>query len=125
MVILYIYSTCWHMKLTFYERQRLLHYFESHAVYVATSYRLREIVGNRLTTGRLAKWALELMGLDITYVPQTEIKSQALADFMAKWIETQQPPAPVTWEHWSMYFNCSITLNRAGASVVLIYPKGD
>jgi ribonuclease HI len=29
------------------------------------------------------------MGLDIAYVPQTVIKSQALADFLAKWTETQ------------------------------------
>jgi hypothetical protein len=29
------------------------------------------------------------MGLDITYVPQTTIKSQALADSVAKWTETQ------------------------------------
>jgi hypothetical protein len=31
------------------------------------------------------------MGLDITYVPQKAIKSQALADFVAKWTETQHP----------------------------------
>jgi hypothetical protein len=49
----------------------------------------REIVGNHLTMGRIAKWALKLMGLDITYFPQTVIKSQALADFMAEWTEMQ------------------------------------
>jgi hypothetical protein len=27
MVVLYIYSTCWRMKLTFYERQHLTHDF--------------------------------------------------------------------------------------------------
>jgi hypothetical protein len=47
----------------------LLHYFESHPVCVVTSYGLEEIVGNCITTGRITKWALELMGLDITYVP--------------------------------------------------------
>jgi hypothetical protein len=55
---------------------------------VVTSFGLREIIGNRLTTGTITKWALELMGLNITYMPQMAIKSQALKDFVAKWIET-------------------------------------
>jgi hypothetical protein len=59
---------------------------------VVTSFGLGEVIGNRLTTGRITKWALKLMGLDISYVPQTLIKSQALADFVAEWTETQQPP---------------------------------
>jgi hypothetical protein len=70
----------------------LLQYFESHPIWVVTSFGLGEIIGNRLTTGRIAKWALELMGLDIAYVPQTVMKSQALADFVAKWTKTQPPP---------------------------------
>jgi hypothetical protein len=73
-----------------------LHYFESHPICVVTLFRLVEIIGNRLTTGRIAKWALELMGLDIAYVPQMTIKSKALADFVAKWTETQQPPLLVS-----------------------------
>jgi hypothetical protein len=70
---------------------KLLDYFESHPIRVVTSFGLGEVVGNRLTTGRI-EWALKLIGLDITNVPQTAIKSQALADFVAKWTETQQPP---------------------------------
>jgi uncharacterized protein YchJ len=60
---------------------------------VVTSYGLREIIGNRLAMGRIAKWALKLMGLNITYVPQMTIKSQAMVDFVAEWTETQQPPS--------------------------------
>jgi hypothetical protein len=71
-------------------KRKLLHYFESHPIHVVTSFGRREIVGNCLTTGRITKWALEHMGLDITYVSQTAIKFQALADFVAQWIETQQ-----------------------------------
>jgi hypothetical protein len=37
-------------------------------------------------------WALELMELDVAYVPQMAIKSQALADFVGEWSKTQQPP---------------------------------
>jgi hypothetical protein len=61
---------------------------------VVTSNEVGEIVRNCLATGRIARWALELMGLDITYIPQTTIKSQDLADFMVKWIKTQQSPTP-------------------------------
>jgi hypothetical protein len=86
---------------------------------------LREIVGNRLTMGRIAKLALKLMGLDITYVSQTAIKYQALADFVAKWTETQQLQPPVTQEHWSMYFDGSFTLNSIEGGVVLTSPMGD
>jgi hypothetical protein len=65
-----------------------------YAVLMVTSFGLREVVRNRLAKGRIAKWALELMGLDKTYVPQTAIKSHALTNFVAEWIETQQPPPP-------------------------------
>jgi hypothetical protein len=54
---------------------KLVHYFECHPVRVVTSHGLREIVRNRLTTGRIVKWALELIGLYITYVLQMTIKS--------------------------------------------------
>jgi hypothetical protein len=56
-------------------KYKLLHYFESHPIHVVTSFGLGENVGKCLTTGRIAKWALELMGLDITYVSKIAIKS--------------------------------------------------
>jgi hypothetical protein len=39
-------------------------------------------------------WALQLMGLDISYMPHMVIKSQTLADFVAEWTRTQQPLPP-------------------------------
>jgi hypothetical protein len=104
-------------------KRKLLHYFEGHLVCV--EHGLGEIIWNRRAMGRFAKWALEIMGHDITYVPQTVIKSKALVDFVAEWIGIQQPPAPVNREHWSMYFYGSFTLNGAREGVMLISPKGD
>jgi hypothetical protein len=75
--------------------------------------------------GRITKWALELMGLDITYLPQKAIKSQALADFMAEWTETQQPSPTITQEHWSMYFDGSFTISGVRGGIVLISHMGD
>jgi len=67
--------------------RKLLHYFTNHEVMVVTSYSLGEIVRNHYAVGQISKWALELMGHDIKYVPCTVIKSQALADFIAEWTE--------------------------------------
>ena len=45
--------------------------------------------------GRVAKWAIELGPYAIFYQPRTAIKSQALADFLVDWAETQyMPPTP-------------------------------
>ena len=56
-------------------KRKLRHYFESHPVTVVTSFSLGVVVQNRDATGRIAKWALELMGQGISYAPRTAIKS--------------------------------------------------
>lgn len=44
----------------------------------------------------MAKWAAELMGYHITYVPRMVINSQVLIDFIAEWNKVQMPP-PMTY----------------------------
>jgi hypothetical protein len=53
----------------------------------------------------MAKWATELMGYHITYVPRTVIKSKVLVDFIAEWTEIQMPPSLTRHEHWTLYFD--------------------
>ena len=103
---------------------KLLHYFTDHEVLVVTSYPLGDIIHNHNTVGRISKWALALMGHDIRYIPHTAIKSQALADFVAEWMEVQLPTLDVTHEYWTMYFDGSVMAPGSGAGVVLICPSG-
>ena len=64
------------------------------------------------------------MGHEIRYVPHTAIKSQALADLIAEWMELQLLTLDVTHEYWTMYFDESVIAPGSGAGVVLISPDG-
>jgi hypothetical protein len=76
-------------------RRKLRHYFESHPVTMVPSFPLGEIIQCREASGRIAKWAVELMGEIISFAPRKAIKSQVLADFLAEWVDTQLPTAPI------------------------------
>jgi hypothetical protein len=80
-------------------KKKLVHYFDAHLITVVTSFPLGEIINNRDMTRWIAKWALELMVFGITYVPRTSIKSEALVDFVAKWIEAHVEPAAADLEY--------------------------
>jgi hypothetical protein len=67
-----------------------------------------EVIQNPEAEGRIAKWALELMGQNITYAPRSAIKSQVFADFVAEWTEIQTPLASIEHETWTMYFDGSV-----------------
>ena len=86
-------------------RRKLRHYFESHPVTVVSSFPLGEIIQCREASGRIAKWAVEIMGETISFAPRKAIKSQVLADFVAEWVDTQLPTAPIQPELWIMFFD--------------------
>jgi ribonuclease HI len=104
--------------------RKLRHYFESHLVTVVSSFPLGEIIQCRETSGRIAKWAVELMGETLSFAPQKAIKSQVLADFLAEWVDTQLPTAPIQPELWTMYFDGSLMKTGAGAGLLFISPLG-
>jgi hypothetical protein len=49
--------------------------------------------------GCISKWVVELKALNIDFSPRKAIKSQALVDFVAKWIEIQQPAPDTFLDH--------------------------
>jgi ribonuclease HI len=102
----------------------LRHYFESHPVTVVSSFPLEEIIQCREASGRIAKWAVEIMGETISFAPRKAIKSQVLADFMAEWVDTLLPAAPIQLELWTLYFDGSLMKTGAGAGLLFISPLG-
>jgi ribonuclease HI len=93
-------------------------------VTVVSSFPLGEIIQCREASGRIAKWAVELMGKTISFDPRKAIKSQVLADFLAEWVDTQLPTAPIQPELWTMYFDGSLMKTGAGAGLLFISPLG-
>ena len=91
---------------------------------VVSSFPLGEIVRNREASGRIAKWAVELMGEALSFAPRKAIKSQVLADFVAEWTDTQLPPTQVQAEYWTMYFDGSLMKTGAGTGLLFISPLG-
>jgi hypothetical protein len=102
---------------------KLRHYFESHKITVIIDFPLGDVLCNKDATRRISKWAVELGALNIDLCPLKAINSQALADFVAKWIEIQQPAPNICLDHWKMYFDGSLKLGGAGAGVLFISQK--
>jgi ribonuclease HI len=67
---------------------------------------------------------VELMGETISFAPRKAIKSQVLADFLAKWVDTQLPTALIQAELWTMCFDGSLMKTGAGAGLLFISPLG-
>jgi hypothetical protein len=104
--------------------RKLRHYFDNHKITVVTNFPLGDILHNKDATGRISKWAVELSTLNIDFTPRKAIKSQALADFVAEWIETQQTTPGAILDHWKMYFDGSLKLGGAGVNVLFISLDG-
>jgi hypothetical protein len=105
-------------------RRKLRHYFESHPVTVVSSFSLGAIIQCCEASGRIAKWAVELMGKTLSFAPWKAIKSQVLADFLAEWTDTQLPTTPIQPELWTMYFNGSLMKTGAGTGLLFVSPLG-
>ncbi|KAL0457960.1 UNVERIFIED_CONTAM: hypothetical protein Slati_0423200 [Sesamum latifolium] len=70
--------------------RKLRPYFLSYPVGVRTNTPLKQVLGKPEASGRLVKWAIDLSEYDISYLPRTTIKAQALADFVSEMTGTIQ-----------------------------------
>ncbi|GAA0186758.1 hypothetical protein LIER_34046 [Lithospermum erythrorhizon] len=63
---------------------KLKAYFEAYPIRVMTDQPIKRIMSNPSMTGRLTTWAIELSEFEVSYVPRTSVKAQALADFIVE-----------------------------------------
>uniref|UniRef100_A0A2N9ERP1 Integrase catalytic domain-containing protein n=1 Tax=Fagus sylvatica TaxID=28930 RepID=A0A2N9ERP1_FAGSY len=72
--------------------RKLCPYFQAHTIVLLTNHPLRKAMNKPDATGRLIQWSIELSEFDIDNRPQTAIKAQALADFIADFTSKDDEP---------------------------------
>ncbi|KAL0393435.1 UNVERIFIED_CONTAM: hypothetical protein Slati_4309700 [Sesamum latifolium] len=104
--------------------RRLRPYFLSHPIGIGTNTPLKQTLGKPDTSGRLVKWAVELSEYDISYLPRTTIKAQALADFVSEMTEMTIKEASQD-QKWLLHVDGSSTAQGSGAGIVITTPQGE
>jgi len=89
-------------------------YFQNHLITVRTDYPIFKILSKPDLAGRMIGWSVELSDFDIHYQPRGAIKSQCLADFLAK-----LTPLPTLSAGRTLYVDGSSNKTACGARVVL------
>ncbi|KAL0458275.1 UNVERIFIED_CONTAM: hypothetical protein Slati_0454700 [Sesamum latifolium] len=98
------------MALALVVTARRLHpYFLSHPIGLKTNMPLKQTLGKPDTSERLVKWALELSEYDISYLPRTTIKAQALTDFISEMARLSLGDAPKD-KKWLLHVDGSSTI---------------
>jgi ribonuclease HI len=105
-------------------KKKMIHYFDRHPVSVVSTTPLGEIICNCDVCRCILNWSIKFNGLDISYVPRTAIKSQALADFVTEWTEVQALPPVDDLECRTMYFDRSYIKTSNDTGVILMLPQG-
>ncbi|XP_022024666.1 uncharacterized protein LOC110925001 [Helianthus annuus] len=111
--------------------RRLRKYFTGHVIIILTNFHIGTILQKPETSGRLAKWAIELGVHNILYRPRPAIKGQVLAEFITevpvekikdcKIVET--PVKDTSNELWLLYTDGASNEDGAGAGLRLVRPE--
>ena len=68
--------------------RKLSPYFHTHSIEVLTNYPLHQVLQNPEASSKLLQWAIELGQFEVKFCTITEIKGQALADFIVEFTYT-------------------------------------
>ena len=106
--------------------RKLPHYFQAYTIYVLIEYPLQLLLKRSDFTGRIAKWGTRLGSFDIRYRPESSMKGQVLADFVAKFSSRKgmEIVCPVEVIPWKVFVDGASSALGAGAGIVVITPEG-
>jgi hypothetical protein len=83
---------------------------------------IKHMLSAPVLKGRLGKWMFALSEFNIRYQPTKVVKGQALADLIAKRINTNV--ATLSVRAWAMYFDGSACEDGCGVGILLVSPRG-
>jgi hypothetical protein len=104
--------------------RKLRHYFEAFKIQVTSNRGLGELLRNLEASARIAKWAAELSGYNITFEPRTAIKSKVLADFIVDWTGHVGPQQEHAETVWTIHCDGAWCHTGAGAAMIITSPTG-
>ncbi|GJY18435.1 reverse transcriptase domain-containing protein [Tanacetum coccineum] len=114
--------------------RRLRRYFEAHPVKVITDQPIKNILSRAETSGKLAKYAVEIGTYKISFIPRNAIKGQVMADFLSdapdgeaeeEYFRMPEVPHEIDdTEVWTLFTDGAASLKGSGAGLVLIGPSG-
>ncbi|XP_022850056.1 uncharacterized protein LOC111372112 [Olea europaea var. sylvestris] len=100
--------------------------YYSHPIVVLTNQPLRHILQKPDISGRLLKWAIELVEFDIEFKPRPAIKAQALADFIVELTprssETPTGSPNSTSGIWKIFVDGASNSSSSGADIIITSP---
>ncbi|XP_052193775.1 uncharacterized protein LOC127802122 [Diospyros lotus] len=103
--------------------RKLRPYFQAHTIIVLTNQPLRQVLNKPELSGRMLKWAMELIAFDIEYKPRPAIKAQALLDFIAEGIGSSEA-SEEDQRPWILVVDGSSTLEGDGVGLMIKSPDG-
>ena len=104
--------------------RKLKPYFQAHVIIVLTDQPLKKAMSSPEAAGRMALWAIELSKFDVRYRPQTSMKGQVVADFIAEYTQPGDEGAEGQ-KLWIIHMDGSSNQHSGGAGVVMRTPEGD
>jgi hypothetical protein len=107
--------------------RKLRLYFQAHTIVLLTNHPLRKPMNKPDAAGRLIQWPIDLSEFDVNYRPQTVIKAQALADFIAEFTTKDDEPKEDDEQtsRWTANIDGSSTKNAGGIGIILESPECD